>query len=174
MPENIDWSLYNLSGTWNTVVFCVYGRLIFLFVLDPAHFSKIAIPGPLLLSDATTQKPTPSELQNFVRQAADNIFGDFKPYVPPPDPDGEDEEDVEAANEQRLAELVNVGRIKQLPKKPAVPSRRRIPSGLRLRHETDAVILGSKGDLESKSSIGSPTDKCTISLFIPLHSDSLT
>lgn len=137
IPENIDWSLYNLS--------------------DPARFSKIHIPGPPLLSDATKKKPTPSELQNFVRQAADDILGDFTPYVPPPDPDGEDEEDAEAANEQRLAELVNIGRIKQLPKKPA-PSRRRVPSGLRLRHEIDAIVLGSKGDLENTSSVGSPTD----------------
>lgn len=129
-------------------------------VSDPMHFSKITMPGPPPLSFTNKQRSPPSELQNFVRQATGDILGDFKPYVPPPDPEEEDEESIEAINEQRLAELVNVGRINRQTNKPTAPSRRRIRSGLRLRHETDVLILESGGDLENN--IGNSTDRYAI------------
>ncbi|GJJ14728.1 hypothetical protein Clacol_008995 [Clathrus columnatus] len=126
IPEGIDWNLYN--------------------TFDPTPLSKISIPGPPSLSTATKQISPPTELQTLVHSAVEDILGDFKPYVPPPDTEEEDEEDAEAVNEQRLADLVNVGRKNQVPIiKPPAASRRRVPSGPNHWNDTDILILESKG-----------------------------
>ncbi|KIJ40405.1 hypothetical protein M422DRAFT_256637 [Sphaerobolus stellatus SS14] len=143
VPGDIDWDLFAS--------------------MDPSVFNKIQLPGPPPFSTTDKQRSPPSELQNFVSQAAKDILGDFKPFVPPPDePFSPDEDD--AANDLRLAELVSAGKpIGTASEKPA--PRRRPGSGLRLKHENEALTALAAGwhgkdDKTGLALVASPTTPC--------------
>ena len=117
------------------------------------------------MSSATKQRSPPSELQTFVREASKNILADFKPFVPKDVDDTEDAE-ADAEDEKRLAELVRFGKMNQAQAtgnigadSPPLP-RRRVGSGLRLKHARKSPVSDSKGkgkvDKDNKKQFDSP------------------
>jgi hypothetical protein len=119
-------------------------------VVDPSPFATIPLPGPPPLSTATKQRSSPSELQTIVREACQNILADFRPFVPNDLDDTQDAE-ADAADEKRLAELVRYGKVNQAQTtgKVGIESsplpRRRVGSGLRLKHAHDGLAPDPKG-----------------------------
>lgn len=121
---------------------------------DPSPFAGIPLPGPLPLSTAIKQRSPPSELQTFVREASKNILADFRPFVPKEVDDAQDAEadpTATAADEKRLAELVKFGKANHTPaigkmsvENPPLP-RRRVGSGLRLKHAHESLVSDTKG-----------------------------
>ncbi|KAF8574038.1 hypothetical protein K439DRAFT_880160 [Ramaria rubella] len=128
-PEEIDWELFTS--------------------FDPSPFTNIAIPGPPPVSSATKQISPPSELQTFVREANKSILGDFQPFVAREPEDDPLDVDADAANEQRLAELVEQGKA-NLPQASAkidagTPSLRKRASSNKLSCTREALGLDTKG-----------------------------
>jgi len=168
VPSDIDWSLFSSQGM--SAPHMVSTPLT-SHVSDPSVFSNLTLPGPPPLSTQLIQRSPPTSLQSFVRQAAKDVLADFKPFIPPEEkedsPNAEDE-----ANEERLKELVGVGVTGIGKSKNGVGGRngrRRVGSGLRLKHENEgnemlAAGWGVKEREKGKGKDGK-CERCVLCLF---------
>ncbi|KAF8523741.1 hypothetical protein BU17DRAFT_85599 [Hysterangium stoloniferum] len=123
VPEDIDWDLFSS--------------------IDPTAFSQIPIPGAQ--SPPKAQQSSPSELQLIVRQAAKDVLGNFHPFEEPEEEEDKGVAEAEAANEQRLAELVNLGRGDLPVTNMSMPLQRgNACSKIRLKHENELSGTNAK------------------------------